>query len=71
MSTGYYITLLLKVGGVMIFSILFFFFVGLFIIKWLSLPIAGLVLFIFLGIAFGFIYVYRQIQLMGDTNTDG
>jgi F0F1-type ATP synthase assembly protein I len=61
-DTGKYISLLFKIGLVMIVSITVFFNIGLILIKWLQLPIMTLIVFVLMGVVCGFVYIYRQIS---------
>jgi hypothetical protein len=61
-EAGKYMQLLLKVGSIMILSILIFFGVGFFIIKKFNLNGSIIIFFVFTGVACGFLNVYREIK---------
>ena len=63
-GVGKYISLLFKIGAVMVSSISIFFSIGLMLIKWMNLPIGLLILFVFIGIGCGFYYTYNQIKVL-------
>ena len=61
-----YLNLLMKVGSIMILCIGLGFTAGLLFTKWLSLGIFPLLIGVLLGIAGGFLNVYREVMKLGD-----
>mgnify|MGYP001249325240 CR=1 FL=1 len=57
-----YMSLLFKIGIVMILSIVIFFIIGVFLVKYLLLPMYFLIIFVILGVFCGFYYVFLQIK---------
>ncbi len=61
-KTGVYMQLLIRVGSIMMLSILFFFGIGLLVLKTFKLNVGFIIVFVFTGVALGFYNVYREIQ---------
>jgi len=59
---GKYISLLMRVGSMMITSIILFFGAGLFLCKKFELPLILLIVFTLLGVATGFYLMIKEIN---------
>lgn len=61
---GVYMQLLLKVGLIMILSILLFFGLGMIVLTQFNWPSGVMILFVFTGVGLGFFKVYQEIKKM-------